>query len=110
MNIILVNLSDLCFTKEEYLDGLTYMLNDFFALSPMLSLLGPVAVCVLSHVWLLVTRWTVACLAPVFMGFSRQEHWSGLPFPSPGDIPNPGMETMSLLSPAQLWSDDLISM
>ena len=37
----------------------------------------------LSHVWLLLTPWTVACQAPLSMGFSRQEYWSGLPFPSP---------------------------
>ena len=40
----------------------------------------------------LVTPWTVACQAPLSMGFSRQEYWSGLPFPSPGDLPNPGIE------------------
>ena len=38
----------------------------------------------------LVISWTVACQAPLSMGFSRQEYWSGLPFPSPGDLPNPG--------------------
>ena len=36
--------------------------------------------------------WTVACQAPLSMGFSRQEHWSGLPFPTPGDLPDPGIE------------------
>ncbi|CAI9165670.1 unnamed protein product [Rangifer tarandus platyrhynchus] len=46
----------------------------------------------LSHVWLFVTPWTVACQAPLFMGFSRQEHWSGLPFPPPGDLPGPGIK------------------
>ena len=50
MNIILVNLSDLCFTKEECLDGLTYRVNDFFALSPMLLLHSPVVVSVCSVV------------------------------------------------------------
>ena len=40
----------------------------------------------------LATSWTVALQAPLSMGFSRQEYWSGLPFPSPGDLPNPGME------------------
>ena len=40
----------------------------------------------------LVTPWTVACQAPLSMGFSRQEYWSRLPFPSPGDLPNPGIE------------------
>ena len=38
------------------------------------------------------TPWTVAHQAPLFMGFSRQEYWSGLPFPSPGDLPSPGIE------------------
>ena len=49
-----------------------------------------------SHsVWLFETPWTVAYQAPLSMGFSRQEYWSGLPFPSPGDLPNPGIETKS---------------
>ena len=43
----------------------------------------------------LVTPWTVACKAPLSMGFSRQEYWSGLPFPSPEDLPNPGIEPES---------------
>ena len=41
------------------------------------------------------TPWTVACQAPLSMGFSRQEYGSGLPFPSPGDLPNPGIEPAS---------------
>ena len=41
---------------------------------------------------LTVTPWTVACQAPLSMGFSRQEYWSGLPFPSPGDLPHPGIK------------------
>ena len=51
--------------------------------------------CVLSHVWLFVTPWTVACQAPLSMGVSRQGYWSRLPFPHPGDLPNPGIELMS---------------
>ena len=47
--------------------------------------------------------WTVARQAPLSMGFSRQEYWSGLPFPSPGDLPNPGIKPKS---PA-LQADDL---
>ena len=43
----------------------------------------------------LATPWTVAHQAPLSMGFSRQEYWSGLPFPSPGDLPNPGIEPRS---------------
>ena len=39
--------------------------------------------------------WTVACQAPLSMGFPRQEYWSGLPFSSPGDLPDPGIEPMS---------------
>ena len=46
----------------------------------------------LSHVQLFATPWTVAYQAPPSMGFSRQEYWSGLLFPSPGDLPNPGIE------------------
>ena len=46
----------------------------------------------LSHVRLLATPWAVAYQAPPFMGFSRQEYWSGLSFPSPGDLRNPGIE------------------
>ena len=46
------------------------------------------------------TPWTVAHQAPLSMGFSRQEYWSGLPYPSPGDLPNPGIEPSSPMSPA----------
>ena len=49
----------------------------------------------LSCVRLFATRWTVANQVPLCMGFSRQEYWSGLPFPSPGDLPNPGIEPRS---------------
>ena len=52
-------------------------------------------VCVLSHVQLFVTPWTVAHQAPLSVGFSRQEYWSGLPFPSPGDLPDPGIKSTS---------------
>ena len=45
----------------------------------------------------LATPWTVAGQASLSMGFSRQEYWSGLPFPSPGDLPNPGIEPRSAL-------------
>ena len=44
--------------------------------------------------------WTVACQAPLSMEFSRQEYWSRLPFPTPGDWPDPGIKPMSLVSPA----------
>ena len=59
----------------------------------------------LSRVQLFVTPWTVAYQTPLSMGFSRQECWSGLPFPSPGDLPNPGINPRS---PA-LQADALLS-
>ena len=46
----------------------------------------------LNRVQLFATPWTVAYQAPLSMGFSRQEYWSGLPFPSPGDLPDPGIQ------------------
>ena len=46
----------------------------------------------LNHVRLFATPWTVSCQSPLSMGFSRQEYWSRLPFPSPGDLPDPGIE------------------
>ena len=49
-------------------------------------------------VQLFVTPWTIACQAPLSMEFSRQEFWSGMPFPTPGDLPDPGIEPMSLAS------------
>ena len=49
----------------------------------------------LNRVQLFATPWTVAHQAPLSMGFSRQEYWSGLPFPSPGDLPDPGIEPRS---------------
>ena len=89
---------------------------------------GKVKVKLLSHVWLFATTWTAAYQAPssmgfsrqeywsavplpwepvdfslqtpLSMGFSRQEYWSWLPCPSPGDLPNPGIEPMSFMSPA----------
>ena len=59
----------------------------------------------LSRVWLFATPWTVAYQAPPSMGFSRQEYWSRLSFPSPGDLPDPGIEPRS---PA-LQADALLS-
>ena len=53
-----------------------------------------------SHVWLFADLWTVACQTSLSMECSRQEYQSGLPFPPPGDLPDPGIETESLVSPA----------
>ena len=59
----------------------------------------------LSHVWLFATPWTVAHQAPLSVGFPREEYWSKLPFPSAGDLPDPGIEPGS---PA-LQADSLLS-
>ena len=59
-----------------------------------------VGVRLLSHVWLSASLWTVAYQAPLSVKLSRQECWSGLPFLTPGDLPNPGIEPKSLASPA----------
>ena len=56
--------------------------------------------CVLNYVGLFGTPWTVVFQAPLSMEFSRQEYWSGSPFPVPGDLPNPGIEPKSLVFPA----------
>ena len=48
-----------------------------------------------THFCLFVTPWTIACQAPLSMGFSRHEYWSGLPFPPSGDLPSPGIEHRS---------------
>ena len=66
-----------------------------------------------------VTLWTVAYQAPLSMGFSRQEYWSGLPLPSPGDLPDPGIEagspslqadTLPSKPPGKNWIKDLLNM
>ena len=66
-------------------------------------------VCMLSCfscVQLCATLWTVACQAPLSIRFSRKEYWNGLPYPPPWDLPDPGIEPMSLKSPA-LKADSL---
>ena len=63
----------------------------------------PTHACLLSHfsrVQLFATLWTVAHQASLSIGFSRQGYWNGLPFPPPEDLPNPGIEPVSLMSPA----------
>ena len=59
-------------------------------------------VCVLSPVQFFATPWTVAHQAPLAMGFSRQQYWSGLPLPAPGYLPDPGIEYAAHGSPALL--------
>ena len=59
-----------------------------------------VCVCMLSRVWLFATLWTVVPQASLFKSFSRQEYWSGLPCPPPGELPDSGIEPASPASPA----------
>ena len=59
-----------------------------------------VCVCVCVSMCVLSYAWTTACQAPLSMKFSQQEHWSELPLPSPGDLPEPGTEAASPVSPA----------
>ena len=61
---------------------------------------GEVWACMLSYVWLCVTPWIVTCQATLSMRFSRQKYWSRLPFPPPGDLPDPGVEFASSVAPA----------
>ena len=89
------------------------VLSFFFFPHPMLTY-SPVTLslhcaCVLtcfSRVQLFATPWTVVHQAPLSMGFSKQEYWSRLPFPSPGDLPDAGIEPRSLMFPV-LQADSL---
>ena len=63
-----------------------------------------------NYVWLFATPWTVAlqaCEAPPSVGFSRQEYWSGLPLPSPGDLPDRGIEPRSTVLQADCLPSEL---
>ena len=66
-----------------------------------------VHMCLPSPDWLFATPWTIAHPAPLSMGFSRQEYWGGLPFPTPGDLPTPGIKLKSPVPPA-LQADSLL--
>ena len=54
-----------------------------------------VCMCLVAHVQVFATPWTIALQAPLSMGFPRQEYWNGLPFPPPGDLPDSGIEPTS---------------
>ena len=82
-----------------------YSILNYFRMSTILTLKSS-EVKSLSCVRLFATPWTVAYKAPLSMEFSRQEYWSGLPFPSPGDLPSPGIEPGSpTLQPDALPSE-----
>ena len=67
------------------------MINDIHHVEQDLK----ICACVLNGIRHLATPWTVACQDPLSMQFSRQEYWSRLPFPSSGDLPNPGIKPVS---------------
>ena len=81
------------FNLENYLKGhpLKEKILNPLGDTGMQSLIG-ISVCMFSCVWLLVILWTVACQAPLSMGFSKQEYWSGLTSSPPGDLPDPGIK------------------
>ena len=72
--------------------------SSFLVVCPGVELL--VHAQLLSHVWFFGTPWTVAFQAPLSVGFFRQEYWSWLAFPPPGYLPDPGVEPVSIASPA----------
>ena len=74
------------------IDGWSCVPSLLFGLRPNYGMVKERKVKSLSPVQLFMTPWTVAYQAPLSMEFSRQEYWSGLPFPSPGDLPDPGIK------------------
>ena len=79
----------------SWLQGPRVLLNTAWGCCAHVSSPLRLRVKLLIHVRLFATPWTVAHQDPPTMGFPRQEYWSGLPFPSPGDLPDPGVESLS---------------
>ena len=86
----------------------------FSKCAPQINCISTVGVCMLCRVWVFETLWTVARQAPLSIGFSRQEYWSELLCPPPGDFPNPGMGPAAhyvscfgrqILNPSCPWED-----
>ena len=93
----------LCFLSKMFFSNSFSTFDIYSSLFPFLLLRNAFVCCVLSHfshVWLFATLWTVAHQTPLSMGFSRQEYWSGLPCLRPEDLSDPGIEPISLMSPA----------
>ena len=108
--VILQYCSGFCHTLTWIRDGLYLfsVLLDWLSTVLQRMALGTVKVKLLSSVWLFATPWTVACQASPSMGFSPQAYWSGLPFPSPRDLPYPGVEPKSpALKAGSLLSEPL---
>ena len=94
-----VSLSHLYQWFRSYGPGDIYIYTHTYTHTPMVDsyccMAESIWVKLLSCVWLFATPWTVAYQAPPSMGFSRQEYWNGLPFPSPGDLSDPGIKSRS---------------
>ena len=91
-----------CNSPRKFKSHCHYLWNNLcwgYGWSETLYILCTVLRC-FSCVWLFATLWTVPCQAPLSMGFSRQEYWSGVPCPPPGDLPDLGVQAASLASPA----------
>ena len=88
------------FSRQEYQSGLPFPSLGTYSYVGLNSLSFSVCVHAVTHVQLFMTPWTVAHQAPLSMEFSRQEYWSGSPFSTPGDPPDPGIKPTSIVSPA----------
>ena len=80
--------------KVPYRCCVVVMMRNWITL-PIILVVRKLSVCALSHVWLFAILWTVVHQAPLSMGFPRQEYWSGLLFPSLGDLPDPGSPVLT---------------
>ena len=90
-----------CFTKNNmYILHVEKSNNSQSVKNKNIIQIPLVLMLLLSHAWLFASPWTVAHQAPLSMEFSRQEYCSRVPFPSPGDLPDPGLEPLSPASPA----------
>ena len=83
---------------------ITLYISDGLPLFLWIMLLCMCVLSCFSCVQFFVTPWTVACQAPLSMGFCRQEYWSGLPCSPPGDLPDPGFEPTSALQQTDCWA------
>ena len=79
---------------SDWTELIFFISHDHFNMTQLIYL-DKVKLKLLSRIQLFATPWTVACQDPQSVGFPRQEYWSGLPFPSPGDLPDPGIEPRS---------------
>ena len=101
-SIFVLSGSKLYFSSDELCSFCRFYLPELRGLTEVAYVYA--LCCVLSHVWLSVTPWTVAHQASLSVEFSRQEYWSGMPYPIPGDLPDPGINTASLALAGELFT------